>query len=320
MGIFYGHSLLLSNYIFLVMLGLSIGIRSERIQLKQFTSTLSLAVIPIFAYIFINLLLNYSSVIEAQAMSVYSGSRPSISRMVFSGGLNLESTYLAMFLVFFIKSKWFFPLYCISLFIAVAYMSRTGFLLNILVLLFWVYLFLRSKISRHWLYLCLPFAVLAVLCLVVSVSYLSEMHVVKRFMEIGNEPGSRGRIEILEYIKLGVLDSGFMGYGPGNTMDRLSLLGMDSHNSNVHNYYFQLMLDFGIFGLLAYVVFVGFFLTRADIQIEFKLFLTLYLIGSFVQFQGAEQVVWLFLYLAFFVVADDEYIGRTGVIKAGELG
>jgi hypothetical protein len=93
----------------------------------------------------------------------------------------------------------------------------------------------------------------------------------------------------------------FFGYGPGNSMDKLIAMGLETNNNNLHNYYLQVLLDFGLLGLIAYVLFICYFLFNPHIVLEFKLFLSLYLLASFVQFRGAEPLIWSILFFAFLV-------------------
>lgn len=295
----YGISSLFLNYIFTLALGVILFSRVDGYNYSLFIKSISFAVFPIIIYVFLNLLLNYSSVLEAQALSVHTGARPVIENMVFSGGWNIESTYITMFLTFFIRKKYFFFLYFLSLFIALGYMTRTGFILNVLVLAMWFFVNVRPKLSRLSFYFLIPLLSVLLISSVVLIAYYMDVYVIKRFFEIGNEPGSQGRLDILEYVYAGIVDSNFMGYGPGNTMENLKLLGLETHNDNVHNYFIQLLLDFGLLGFLLFFIFSMRLLLNSQIILEFKFFFMLYLVGALVQFRGAEPVVWFFIFLAY---------------------
>ena len=297
----YGLSSLILNYAFVLFMSIAIAKSSIRITYKEFIYNLKLVAIPAYAFIFLNLLINYSSVLEAQQMSVVSGARPEIPFMLFSGGMNVEASYLAMISVLFIRTRLFFPFVLISTFVSMGYMSRTGFILNVIAASFWFYLSVKDRLSKLALYFYMPILATFFLLSLAILAYYSDIYVVKRFLEIGNEPGSQGRLDIIEFIIPGLIDSNFLGYGPGNTMENLKLLGLSSHNDNVHNYFLQVLLDFGILGFLLYIAFILSFLLKNNVLPEFKFFFLMYLISSLVQFRGAEPLIWGVVFMGLLV-------------------
>ena len=221
--------------------------------------------------------------------------------MLFSGGWNIEASYLAMVSVLFVRSRWFFFFATITLFVSIIYLSRTGLVLTLLLGMYWAFFRLYDRVSTFTLFFMLPLLFIVLIIILLAVGYYLDISVVKRLFLIGSEPGSQGRLDILEFVVPGLLDSQFLGYGPGNTMDKLIAMGLETKNNNLHNYYLQVLMDFGFVGLIGYLLFICYFMLSTHIALEFKLFLSLYMIGSFVQFRGAEPLVWGILLWAFLV-------------------
>ncbi|MFT7413200.1 MAG: putative inorganic carbon (HCO3(-)) transporter [Paraglaciecola sp.] len=300
-GTVYGISLLFINYIFIFMLGLVIAAHPEPFSFAVFRQSLFIIAIPVFVYVILNIVFNLEAVIVAQAFNIKFGGRPIIPNMLFSGGWNIEATYLAMLSVLFIRSRWFIFFISITLLVSIAYLSRTGLVLSLVLMVFWVFFALYDRVSTFTLFFFIPVLLLSLFILFLIVGFYLDISVVKRLFIIGSEPGSQGRLNILQYVIPGLLDSMFFGYGPGNSMDKLIAMGLETNNNNLHNYYLQVLLDFGLLGLIAYVLFICYFLFNPHIVLEFKLFLSLYLLASFVQFRGAEPLIWSILFFAFLV-------------------
>ena len=300
-GLRYGLSPFVLNYIFIFALALVISTQSEMISFHSFQKSLLWIVFPAFLYVFFNILFNLDTVIAAQAFNIRFGGRPIIPNMLFSGGWNIEASYLAMLSVLFIRTRWFFLFASIAFIVSIAYLSRTGLVLTVVLGMYWVFFKLYERVSTFTLFFLLPLLLLTLAIVLLTVGYYLDVSVVKRLFLIGNEPGSQGRLDILLYVVPGLLDSQFMGYGPGNTMEKLIAMGLETQNNNLHNYYLQVLMDFGFLGFVGYLLFIVYFILSPHIVLEFKLFLSLYMVGSFVQFRGAEPLVWGILLWAFLV-------------------
>ena len=300
-GLQYGLSPFILNYIFIFALALVIATQPDMITFSAFQRSLLWIALPAFLYVFCNILFNLDTVIAAQAFNIQFGGRPIIPNMLFSGGWNIEASYLAMLSVLFIRTRWFYLFAGIALIVSIAYLSRTGLILTVILGMYWVFFRLYERVSTFTLFFLLPLLLLTLAIVVLSVGYYLDVSVVKRLFIIGNEPGSQGRLDILLYVVPGLLDSQFLGYGPGNTMEKLIAMGLETQNNNLHNYYLQVLMDFGFLGLIGYLLFILYFLLSPHIVLEFKLFLSLYMIGSLVQFRGAEPLVWGIFLWAFLV-------------------
>ena len=300
-GVKYGLSPFILNYIFIFALALVISAQPDMISFECFKRSFLWVVVPAFLYVILNILFNIDNVIAAQAYNIKFGGRPLIPNMLFSGGWNIEASFLAMLSVLFVRSRWFFLFATITLLVSIAYLSRTGLVLTLLLVIYWAFFRLYDRVSTFTLFFMLPMAFLLLGIVLLGVGYYLDISVVKRLFLIGSEPGSQGRLDILQYVIPGLLDSQFLGYGPGNTMTKLNAMGLETENGNLHNYYLQVLMDFGFLGLIGYLLFICYFMLSRHIVLEFKLFFSLYLIASFVQFRGAEPLVWGILLWAFIV-------------------
>lgn len=300
-GVKYGLSPFILNYIFIFAFALIVSTQVNMISYSTFKRTLLCIAVPAFFYVILNILFNIEHVIAAQAFNIRFGGRPIIPNMLFSGGWNIEASFLAMLSVLFIRSRWFFLFVTITFLVSIAYLSRTGLVLVFLLIMYWIFLKLYTRVSTFTLFFVLPIACIFLILAAIAIGYYLDVSVVKRLFIIGNEPGSQGRLNIMQYVLPGLFDSNFLGYGPGNSMDKLIAMGLETSDKNLHNYYLQVLMDFGFLGLIAYVLFICYFLLSPHIVLEFKLFFSLYLIASLVQFRGAEPLVWGVLLWAFLV-------------------
>lgn len=300
-GVKYGISPLILNYIFILALTLAVSTQAEMMPFELFRRTLAWIVVPAFCYVILNIVLNIDQVIAAQAFNIKFGGRPIIPNMLFSGGWNIEASFLALLTVLFVQSRLFFFFLSVTFLVSVAYLSRTGLVLVLILLMYWGFFKLYERASSFLLFIILPFVFILLFVAFIGLGYYLDVAVVKRLFIIGSEPGSQGRLNILQYVVPGLLDSYFLGYGPGNSMDKLIAMGLETKDNNLHNYYLQVLMDFGFLGLLAFVVFICYFLLSPLIVLEFKLFFSMYLIASLVQFRGAEPLVWGILMWAFLV-------------------
>ena len=301
LSVVYGLSGLLLNYFFILILGLVAATHPGNISPETFRRGLFLLAAPAFLYVLGNILINFRSVIEAQSYNVRFGGRPVIPYMLFSGGWNLEASYLAMLTALFIRQRRFWGFFFVAFLVSLAYLSRTAFVLMILLLAARAVLWARQRVSLAALLLLAPLLALSFGAGLLALAASLELSIIERFRLIGSEPGSLGRLNILAYVVPGLLDSQFLGYGPGNTVDYLRGLGLVMPEDNVHNYFLQVLFDFGVAGLVCFLLFILYFLLNPYLLLEFKLFLGLYLVGSLVQFRGAEPLVWGVLFLAFLV-------------------
>lgn len=290
----YGFNVLVVNYIFALFMIVVMSNYLSDLDYCRFINSVVFVAVVVILYVLLNIGVNYSSVRYAMLAEATTGIRPDIPMMLFSGGLNIEATWVSFLSALCLRHRLFPFLIFASIIVSSLYMSRTGFILNVVAILGWMYIRLGSKFL-------LSLVLVLLLSLFLSFTLFRELlvsldvPVLNRFLQIGNEPGSQGRLEILNYVYDGLKSSYYMGVGAGNAMNFLAGFGMDSHNDNVHNYYIQVLLEFGILGLVVYLCFCFLYLTDGSVRSEFKTLLIMYMVASLVQFRGAEPLFWFSL-------------------------
>ena len=216
----------------------------------------------------------------------------------YGGGINLEATWIAMSTIFFIRRKViFYFAITFSLLISISYSSRVGLVLTLTS--FGLY-FISEHISKRekrifWL------AALAcvIMFLTFSIYLFKDLYVLERFTQIGSEAdkGSMGRFLLWENIFEASFQNNLLGYGAGNGLYAIEKIGtVDFTEDNVHNYYLQVLLEFGALGLLIYLFIpakVLLYQIRNRFFSEYGNFLLLYFLASLIQFRGAEPLMWL---------------------------
>lgn len=215
--------------------------------------------------------------------------------LFYGGGPNLEATWVVMNTAFFSKSRWFWPYWIFALLLAIIYSSRVAFLLAIIlpILCFREFRSMRALLGLPLLGALLYFIVMAV-----------SPYMLERFLSIGDEPGSLGRIELWSGGWYALQQLPIIGFGAGNAIYKVFELYGVLGDDNFHNYLMQVLLDFGFPGLMAWL-FLLFTIIRnlkRDIAADqLGIFLILFLVASMLQFRGAEALFWSVL--GFFIAS-----------------
>ena len=120
-------------------------------------------------------------------------------------------------------------------------------------------------------------------------------YVVKRFQSIGDEPGSLGRLTLWSG-GLTVFVRHPFGVGQGNAIPALEReLGVDVPEDNLHNLYLQHLVETGLLGLAAYLVF-GIMAWRRYVaggyQDPLLAYVLCYMAVSTIQFSGGDPILW----------------------------
>jgi len=206
---------------------------------------------------------------------------------LYGGGPNLEATWLVMNAAFFRKSKMFWLYWAFAIAVSTLYASRIGILLALLLAIIQV-------VSARRFYTV--FVLLVVALFSGFLLYVINPHSIERFTQIGQEPGSSTRLKMW-FGALAVLQQmPIAGYGAGNAIPAIErVTGSEFLEDNVHNYYLQVLLDFGPWDLLSWLWLVFWTMRRSRIftaKDEIGTYLVLYFLGCFVQFRGAEPLFW----------------------------
>ena len=213
----------------------------------------------------------------------------------FGGGVNIEATWISMFSLFFLykrekKNTAFVYIYCILAFILdCIYSSRAG-LLTLALCILCNSISRYSKFNIRHIAFLIPF--LAVIFFIFNHTDYTT-YIFKRFTQIGSENGSVGRIKIW----LNIVDAFKywpFGVGAGNSIALLELATNTSYSeNNVHNYFFQVLLDFGFIGFIGYIsILINFIKNNFKYILvnSFFSFLLVYIIISCIQFRGADAI------------------------------
>lgn len=288
---FYELNTLIVNYLFCMLL-LLISSSFTRFFPGDLLLTLRASAYVVLISVLTLLLLGWKEVQLAKAASALSGVRPDMKMLVFSGGINLEATWACMLTVIFIRSrKLYFILLITAIFITASYQSRAGLIVVFLSLLLWFYYHGFLNIKK--IIILIFFMILIITFIIVN---LENIPILERFVNIGNEPGSMGRLNIWSYIPEAFSNSPLFGYGAGNAINSIKDLGFTGAEDNVHNLYLQILLDFGVLGLVLYITMI-FKLLRSDGLFEVKSFIVIYCILSFIEFRGGEAIIFFFFSL-----------------------
>ncbi|PEL82493.1 O-antigen ligase family protein [Bacillus wiedmannii] len=235
--------------------------------------------------VLIKAIVNYNIIIDF-IMSPYG--HP-ILPWFYGGEANLEATWISLSIVFFINSRYFTLLLMVSILISAIYASRVGIIISLLLLLFKVKDFNKKKIIRMTLgIIIIAIGVLVILSL--------NPYLVERFFSIGNDPGSLGRLDLWSKIEEAFANRPLTGYGAGNAVNELrNLSGINFLEDNVHNYYIQLILDFGIIPFLIYIYIslkVIYYGWKTKFSDPLVIYLTIFFMVAMIQFRGAETFFW----------------------------
>lgn len=207
----------------------------------------------------------------------------------YGGGVNLEATFLYMNAAFYRRTKSFWFYWALSFILSIVYASRVGILLGAILA------FLQIASQRSWraIFLGITLAIVAGI-----VTYSLNPYAFTRFAQVGEETGSATRLEMWSGAWQALAGLPLLGYGPGSAIRAVEdISGQDFGEDNVHNYPLQVLLDFGLPGLLAWLIICVYILKNAGLLKgdEYGTYAFLYLVAGMVQFRGAEPLFWFIL-------------------------
>ena len=211
---------------------------------------------------------------------------------LFSGGVNLEATWPALFGAFFENNRQGRAyLGCVFLF-SVLVASRAGLLLSVGAAAY-VLFFKGRRIGKHvWQALG---ALVGIAVLVVALGVALHVPMFERMTSIGDDSGSWGRLSIWANSVTVFRSAPIFGVGAGHAMDWVRAVSAHPFpEDNVHMYPLQILVDFGLVGFAVFAVIVVRFViknARARFRSPFAAFVLLYLMISFIQFRGGELLL-----------------------------
>ena len=240
--------------------------------------------------VLINMYLNRSAILRF--LTHPSGGHPNFTP-IFGGGVNLEATWVGLMGAVFNKRKHIIVYNSVAVVISALYASRAGLIVNIICIIW----FLLKNMSRKSIikFIESVIAVLIAFVIIYNAGYFD--YIFDRFGKIIDENTSFGRFRMWQYVfKLILLYP--LGVGAGNAISALEeLSGRVFGEGGLHNVYFQMFVDLGWIGGMAYllIIFKFIFENLKKIKKPFVLILMIYILISVFQFIGAEVIVYFIL-------------------------
>ncbi|SIT76450.1 O-antigen ligase [Pontibacter indicus] len=221
---------------------------------------------------------------------------------LYGGGTNLEATWMGLNTALFINRKRLFYLFLtITLVVSIIYASRVGVVIAFLVAGF---KFISASTSKQERRAIVALGMLAVLAFVLFIdldNLAEKVYALQRFTEFGSstDKGMGGRFAMWRYYGTALWDSKMLGYGAGNGIYAIEAIsGIDYEEDNLHNLYMQLLIEFGIIGLLLYLIVVynvSIKAFRSSLSNPIAIVIMVYFIASLIQFRGTDALIWLFI-------------------------
>lgn len=313
----FGYERLLFDYIFAFLIMMCSFNISSTVKSEKMLSIINKVSIIILGIILLNVLKNIDQILLF-LKNPYNN-HP-IYESIFTGGANLECTWPGMLAVFFIKKPKRGIIYLSLCFIvSILLSSRVGILVDIMALYFLlknlypdVKSLTKKRLMRGFILFSILFFILSYILL--QTNYLDT--ILDRFINLGSDTGSQGRLRMWMYVFQAFLNNPF-GYGAGNAI--LAVKNV-SHlwygEDNVHNLIFQMLLDFGLVGMLFYLKTIYNFIKnefRNLVKNPFAFFILIYIIIGLIQFKGAELIT--FFVIGLYLNYKKNKVGETNEQK-----
>ena len=283
----FGFNAVLLNYAFFFVLLFAVYNLSFGFAIAQWERLIQVAALFVLGLVYVKMFLNSGAIMNF-LMNPWAG-HPDIETF-FGGGVNLEATWLAMFGVFFRKDVRGVVYLSGSMLLSIVYASRAGALLSVLSI---IYVFAIRPRNRGLAIKLL--GVGAVILIALLLLSAADNPIIERFLSIGEDRGSQGRLNMWQFVLSAFERSPLLGCGAGNAIVHIEeISGMAFSEGNLHNYYFQTLLDFGLVGFSLFMIAVFVFLRGAWINRlsnPFEAFILCYLVVAFIQFRGAEPIL-----------------------------
>lgn len=283
----YGFNAASWHYVFMYMIATcfyNLGHDFTVVQWKRVAQTVAIVMMGL---VFLKLVFYYDRIIYFLA-NQYMG-HPWLPTF-FLGGVNIESSWLAMFCVFFDSDRRGKAYFLSAITLSMIYASRASLIICVLA---FVYIFVLKNGMRG-VSLRMFLAVACIVCAFIVLAANGNI-VIERLLEAGQDDGSLGRLRMWDFAIPTFLDAPLFGAGAGNAINHVSLIsGLIYAEDNVHMYFLQVLLDFGITGFLIFIAMVCYFLNRCFLDklvSPFEAFILIFLIVSFIQFGGGDVLV-----------------------------
>jgi O-antigen ligase len=283
----FGIDTMLFNYAFFYITSAAVYNLGYDVDVCQWKNLVQETALAFLAILYVHIAINYQAMLSFFS-DPWNG-HPNIGSF-FGGGVNLDASWLALFGVFFSRDIKGSVFLVGSLGVSVMYASRAGMMLSVLS---FFYVYVIAPKDRN----ILKKAIMVLGVGIVAIGALSAYGgvILDRFLSIGSDSGSVGRENMWKYVPLAFSDSPVLGSGAGNAIKQIeSVSGLQYVEDNVHNYFVQVLLDFGIIGFFVYLLLVAYVLKAAKdegFRNSFTIYIVCWVIGSFVQFRGPDAML-----------------------------
>lgn len=284
----FGFNSMLLNYIFMYLIAACVYNIGYKFKLDDWKRIIQFVAMLVILLVYVKMAVHFDA-LRAFFHDSWAG-HPSIPTFL-GGGVNLEASWLAMFNVFFDDDKRGKVYLALTIALSMLYASRAGLIICILA---FGYVFVLRKGKRG----ISTRMVVSTLALFAAFMLLAAQGnvVVSRILSTGHDRGSAGRLNMWQYALPTFLDTPILGNGAGNATLHMSIIGQTSSitENNVHMYALQVLLDFGLIGLLIFCAMVVYFVRQcwnSKLSSPFEAYVLIYLIVSFVQFRGGDVLL-----------------------------
>lgn len=262
-------------------------------------------------------------------------------KTIFQGGLNADESWLGLYTFLSVGGSLWMPMISLVFVFSILTSSRSGILIG-LAFLVWIFAqWIRKKMKRtchvsfwkDWtkgekmISITLTIVIIGVFVLAQLLALEKQKDnkfditnpttevvspetslnkLADRFENIGKESGSYGRLNMWKWVPK-EFGENIWGYGLGNGIEKIRENDPGTIvEGNIHNIYFQVLLEQGIIGLLIFFVILFFFIKREIYTLfcnPLAAFLLCYLGAGMIQFRFLDNIFWLivgaYLNLAF---------------------
>lgn len=281
-----GFNSVVFNYVFMYALIIAVYNLTISMDAHRLERLIRVVAWIVLASVYVKIAFNVSTIRAFFADSW--GGHPSIETF-FGGGVNLEASWIALFGVFFHPNRQGRAYIALATVISVLYASRAGLIICIAAVFF--VFGVRGKNKG------LSFKVFAVAVVMVAAYFaLSAIDspIIERLLSIGEDRGSEGRLRMWRYAWPAFMQSPIIGSGAGSSVSVVgSISGLYYTEGNIHNYYMQVAIDFGIVGFLFLVYALLRFLRKCfanRFDNPFAAYVFAYFVAAFVQFRGGDAL------------------------------
>ena len=296
----YGIERLMFDYIFSFLILITVYNLGKNIEYYEWIDLIQKVATISLILVLVNIVKNKDTILFF--INNQSNQHPEY-KSIFTGGQNLEATWTALFSFFFINKPKRGYLYLSGcLLISILLTSRVGMIIDIMGFIFLILNQIsnlkRNGNTKKILFVILMLVItLSIIVVVFAYTGIAD-NMIDRLVNIGKDGGSQGRIRMWKYVGEACLKNPF-GYGAGNAILAVkNVSNLWYGEDNVHNLFFQMLLDFGIIGLIFYCTVISIFLKREwrkIIKNPIVAYLVAYLIISLIQFKGAEIITFYIL-------------------------